>query len=341
MTEKAPHFDHDADSGVISAQLPLSPEDSPKDGSPIQREDSPPIQRQNSHHSILSFNQLSEGVVVYNEVQVASSSGSGDQVNVQAERSSGEDTERADSEEIAGPPLPESSNGEAHFTIGPSLESCDCAEQSTSAVLLQVYQETKEKLGGAEEKLKKTEDKLLETKEQLAVAEAKNCEVQHQLVEMTKKKDEAERKLADVQAKRAKELQRYKEELAKYKERLADVEKKNETQRVEYEEKIKVLKEKMEEMEKKYDKDVLKLTQQNCDLKVLVSKMEVEEHSLKRRIAELKCDLERQEKESLAEQLAACRSNSADVIAEKNARINTLERLLSEVSVNSNSSQDN
>ena len=335
MAEKAPHFDVDADSGVISAQPPLSPEGSPRqDGSPVQR-DSPPIR---------SFNQLSEGVVVYNESQVASASpGAGDEANVQlgAERSSGEDIERPDSEEMAGPPLPESSTGEAHFTIGPSLEPCDGAEQSTPAILLQMNRETTKKLGGTEERLKKTEEKLVETKQQLALAEAKNSKVQNQLVEMTKKKDEAERKLANVQAKRAQELQRYKGELAKYKERLADAERKNETQRKTYEKKIKELTEEMERMEKKYDKDVLKLTKENCNLVLQVSKMETEEQSLKRQIAELQRDLERHEKESLAEQLAVCRSNSANAVAEKDAQIKMLQQRLSEVSVDLNSSQDN
>ena len=340
MAEKAPHSDVDADSGVISAQPPLSPEGSPpQDGSPVQR-DSPPIQRRNSHHSIRSFNQLSEGVVVYNEIQVASASpGAGGEANVQpeAERSSGEDTERPDSKEMTGPPLPESSTGEAHFTIGPSLEPCDGAEQSTPVVLLQMHRETTKKLGGTEEKLKKTEEKLLETKEQLAVAEAKNSEVQHQLVKMTKKKEEAEKKLADVQAKRATELQRYKEELDKYQERLADAERKNETQRKMYKKKIKELTKEMQEMEKKFDKDVLQLTKENCNLMLQVSKMETEEQSLKRQIAELQRDLEHQEKESLAKPLAVCRSNSA----EKDVQIKELERILSEVSINSNSSQDN
>ena len=340
MAEKAPHCNHDADSGVVSEQPPTSPNDSP-----IQREGSLPIQRQNSHHSVLSFNQLSEGVVVpvYNEAR-------------ESERSS--DTERAGSEENAvipmletqGPPSLESSHSGALFTIGPSLaqEESDGGEPSASALLLQEAQkligketrERKAKLSSAEARLKQTEAQLQDTKDQLTEAKAKTIEAERNLCVMTKKKDEAEQKLAEaeqklaeVEKKREEELQQYKNEVSRYREQLALLEQKNETQRTGYEEKIENLTAEMEQKKKSYDKHVLELTKETCDLKVLVANMKTEEESLKRQIAELQRDMERQAKETIAEKFDDYKSNSE-------TKIQKLERLLSEASVNSNSSQD-
>ena len=344
MAEKAPHCNHDADSGVVSEQPPTSPNDSP-----IQREGSPPIQRQNSHHSVLSFNQLSEGVVVpvYNEAR-------------ESERSS--DTERAGSEENAvipmletqGPPSLESSHSGALFTIGPSLaqEESGGGEPSASALLLQEAQkligketrEQKAKLSSVEARLKQTEaqlqSQLQDTKDQLAEAKAKTVEVERNLYVMTKKKDEAEQKLAEVEKKREKELKHYNSEVTGYKEQLALLEQKNETQRCDYEGKIKKLTAEMEEKKKSYDKTVLELTKETCDLKVQVANMKAEEQSLKRKIAELQRDMERQARENLAKKFDDYKSSSENSLADKEAEIQKLQRLLSEASINSNSSQD-
>ena len=307
----------DGDSGVVSEQRPHS-----RDGSPV-------TEREGSLHSVLSFSQVTDGVLVVSETHGSEPPSS--------------DTEKAASEErvvipmleTQGPSSSGSHHNGAHFSIGAPEEESGRSEQGASVLLLQEAQkaiarekmEQEMKLCNTEAKLKETEDKLMETKDQLAEAKQK-------LMTMTKKKNEVEKKLEEVQAERAKELKMYKDEMAKYKERLADAEKKNETQRAHYEDEIKKLALKMEQKEKEYDKNLLQLTKESCDLKLQVAHMETEEQSLKRRIAELERDLERKDKENLAQELEVLRSNSVKQLA----HIQDLERQLSKASLDSNSS---
>ena len=330
MAEKAPlsNSNHDVDSGVVSAQLPISPNDSPT------QQESPPIQRQSSQQPVQANGQLSldNGVLVFKEPERPND----------IDMDDNEETAGVPMLETQGPPPPSNQSG-ARFTIGPLFpqEESGGSEQSASMLLLQEAQklmgketrEQKAKLSGTEAKLKQTETQLQDTKEKLAKAEAKTVEVERKLGEMTKKKDEAERKLAEIEAKREEELQQYNKELSSYKKRLAFMEKKNEAQRTEYKKKIEELTAEMEQKKQSYDKDVLELTKETCDLKLQVANMKTEEQSLKRQIAELQRDIEHQAKVNISEKFADYKSSSENEIKE-------LRRLLSEASINSNSSQE-
>ena len=336
-SNKAPFYCGDGDSGVASKSRPNS-----QNGSPI-------IEREDSRHALLSVSQLTEGVVVYSEHATETAA---QLISSDTEKATGEESIVVPMQERQGLTLSESNHGEANFCIGETTPEKDSesgvSEQSGSKLLLRAKkaidrenEEKKSQILHTEAKLKNAEVELKEKEHQLAEAEAKNTKVELQLRVMTKKKEEAEKKLEEVQDQKAKEMQKYKDEVEEYKKRLAYVEKKNETQRLHFEHEIEKLTKEMEEKEKTYDTHVFELTQQTCDLKVNVADMRAEEQSLKRQIAELQRDLERQAKENLAEKLEVLRSSSETALAKKDDRIQTLERLLSEASLNSNSSQDN
>ena len=329
MAENVPSSIHDgdADSGVVSAQPPISP-----NGSPTQPESSPIGSSQ-----LVPANGQLNGVLVFNEPERPNYS------------DDNEVTTGVPVLEIQRPPSP-NQNG-AHFSIGPlfpaaSQEESGDSQQSSGLLLLQEAQkvigketrEQKAKLVSTEAKLKRTESQLQETKEKLANAEAKTVEVERKLSEMTKKKDEAEQKLAEVEAKRDEELQQYNSELSLYRDRLAHLEQKNETQRTEYEKKIKKLKAEMKEKTQSYDKHVLELTKEKCDLTVQVANMKTEEQSLKRQIAELQRDMERQARVNVCEKFDKYKSNSESELAKKDAEIQRLQRLVSKASIDSTDS---
>ena len=318
MAEKVPSSIHDgdADSGVVSAQPPISP-----NGSPTQPESSPIGSSQ-----LVPANGQLNGVLVFNEPDEPERPNYSDD---------NEGTTGVPVLETQRPPSP-NQNG-AHFSIGPlfpaaSQEESGDSQQSSGLLLLQEAQkvigketrEQKAKLISTEAKLKRTESQLQETKEKLANAEAKTVEVERKLSEMTKKKDEAEQKLAEVEAKRDEELQQYNSELSSYKDRLAHLEQKNETQRTEYEKKIKKLKAEMKKKTQSYDKHILELTNKKCDLTVKVANMKTEEQSLKRQIAELQRDMERQAKVNVCEKFDEYKSNSESELAKKDAEIHWL-----------------
>lgn len=332
MAEKnATGYDCSVDSGIVNG--PRSKSHNTSTVLVEQREEDPaPTDLPGSGHEMIG-----PSIVVYSQPPHI------EPKSIEARAQSDDENNVVPILETQGPPSPpESKVGVASFSIGPSdEESLAKRKPSRSRMHPQVDNEQQLVLRDTQAELKETKDQLKEKKEQLAKAEAKTIEVEKKLSKMTKKKEEVEKELEKVQEDRAKDLEKYRLEVDKYKKKLAEVEKKNEEQRIHYEREIKKLTKEMQEKEKDYNKSVLKLTNQNCDLQVKVANMQTEEQSLKRVIAELQRDLERQEKKCLAEKFEEFRSNSEIALAEKDSRIQTLERMLSEASVTSNSSGDN
>ena len=162
--------------------------------------------------------------------------------------------------------------------------------------------------GGAEKEI------LLE---QLAAAEAKNSELQCQLVEMTKKKEEAERELA-----KNSELQYQLVEMTKKKEEAERELAKNSELQYQLVEMTK----KKEEAERELAN--VRINELKRRIRRCSTVMDAENESIKCKIVELQRDLEHQE--NLIQLLAVCRAKNA----EKDAKIEALEELLSKISVN-------
>ena len=273
------------------------------------------------------------------------------------------------------PSMNESPNPESDdvsFTVG-EPDAVPFEEQDTSSSSAMILQKPELPLTGD---AKEDKQKILKLTADLRKSEAKQESLKKELEATLKEREEdkkrlqkAEEKLRRVQEENTLQLEamqeKYKDEINTLKAKLADSEKQKSDQKEEYCKQIEALCAKLDKEKKKHQQEVVGLITEKFKLELKVEKMNTNEERLKRELSEANLNAERLRREldqrKLKEvhqnEIAVLRSASAATIAEKDAQLEqqktqleekdaqiqqhnaTIDRLISQNSVGSNSSQ--